>query len=82
MDVGDRAQALSELHLKHELDAHQKNNGAVTAERVINGVIVCNDCADDIPIERITALHSGGIAALLCIDCQKLHEQKSKQGRG
>lgn len=68
--ANDSAQFTNDLAIRQHLIDH-----ALPPQLVVDGVVECIDCGDDISKERLGALPN----CVRCIDCQTIFEIREKQ---
>jgi len=72
-DVADRADEIIAINLQLAMAAHEQATQDVD-QVVIAGNVICVDCDDVIPPERVAAKHD----CVRCITCQEIHEKEAK----
>ncbi|MGZ4974660.1 MAG: TraR/DksA family transcriptional regulator [Burkholderiaceae bacterium] len=68
--ANDTAQFNNDLAIQQHLIDH-----TLPAQLIVDGVVECIDCGDEIPVERLAALPN----CVRCIDCQTMYEIRERQ---
>lgn len=73
-DLIDGANDIAQFNNDLAIQQHRIDH-ALPAQLVVDGVVECIDCADEIPSDRLSALPD----CVRCIDCQQAHEIRERQ---
>ncbi len=73
-DPIDRANDTAQFSNNLAIRQHRIDH-ALPAQLVVDGVVECIDCGDEIPAKRLSALPN----CVRCIDCQTMYEIREKQ---
>ena len=71
-DEGDEAKALADALAEDALARHRRRM-APRRFRPLDGPVICVDCGDDIPLQRLAAVPG----ANRCVHCQALRDARS-----
>lgn len=70
----DRANHAAQFTNDLALQQH-RSNAALPAQQIVDGVVECIDCDEEIAADRLEALPN----CVRCITCQTMHEIREKQ---
>lgn len=73
-DIADNANDTAQFNNDVAIRQHAIDH-ALPAQHVVDGVVECMDCDDEIPAERLEALPD----CVRCFECQTAHEIRERQ---